>query len=433
MSAAVATAENNIERIVRVNIADGAQIQSTNNKVFIMADSGEKDEIVTRAYVDSKGLAAIGHIKANADINAYNEVIIGKGVNIQGKDIVQIYARFMSAGDRTNWDKDGKGVEASSGTAGYKPGITTEAIIDSKGGVPVPKAITNTNLNVNNYIGVNRKPTVKEGEEAPEIKNTSITSTNGTLTLAATTEKTTVYDNARALGKGAAGVANATAWIKADLANTVWLDNATLRGYTDTIIRADNGTGRDRTHLIANSYTELKALTGKVAPTTRISGLQQNQIRSSNTGKVNLQKYGPHMAYVEGYGRIVDDWGRVTYGPILEYKQVNGWYEVPDENHASVNPQSVMWIDKNANYKRWQKKVFGVTITLTRANVTNRIEVGAFDRCDFCGSGEGLDIDPTTQAQTMEERYQDAYDRALAALNVIEAMARTLCPSTKPP
>ena len=85
-----------------------------------------------------------------------------------------------------------------------------------------------------------------------------------------------------------------------------------------------------------------------------------------------------------------------------------------------------VWTQTSANYKRWQKKILGVTVTLTKANVTNEIEWGVFSRCDFCDIGEAVDVRPGVQDETMEERYQEAYDRAIASLNVIEAMARVL-------
>jgi len=292
--------------------------------------------------------------------------------------------------------------------------------VDNLGGIPLPNAVAKVELNVNNYIGVNRAEDVKDdkgnvtGYQQNE-KRVSLQSQEGTLQLKAGNYDT-VQTYALARGKGVGGISNATSWILGNVTTAVWIDNADMNA-PKVRVYASTGGSRDRTHFIADSYTELKALAGKVAPTTRISGLVLRQTRSNDTEKVTwgVPKYKnvtepirvltPNGEWVEFYTTVT----KTTYeGDILH-----------------VYDNTPIWTQTSANYKRWQKKIMGVTITLTKASVTNKIETGLFSRCDFCNEGVPVDVNPTDPGD-MNQRYQDAYERAIANINVIEAMARAL-------
>lgn len=59
--------------------------------------------------------------------------------------------------------------------------------------------------------------------------------------------------------------------------------------------------------------------------------------------------------------------------------------------------------------------------------MTKKYEWIDLAQCDFCeGDGKPVDVLPYDDKTTMEERYQEAYERAMAPINTIEAMARML-------
>ena len=73
------------------------------------------------------------------------DILIGQDVTITAKDMLTMNAWFDSSRDpMTYGSRDG-----------FEPGIFTEGVVDSSGLVPVPKASARTNLQINNYIGIN--------------------------------------------------------------------------------------------------------------------------------------------------------------------------------------------------------------------------------------------------------------------------------------
>ena len=206
------------------------------------------------------------------------------------------------------------------------------------------------------------------------------------------------------------GVASSTAWIIANLNNMVWIDNATLEcdPNSEIGVHADNGGTNTRTHLIGDSYSGLNALAGKVAPSTLVTGLTINQIRTNDKNKVQWigsNKSNTGNAWVDLANKI------------LKFDNII---------HKASQPKAQLWADLIANYKRWQKKILGITITLTKANVTKRYEWIDTANCDFCGKGTAVDVQPYDDGTTMEKRYKDAYDRAMAPINAIYAKAAGL-------
>ena len=363
-----ATARNTIDRVARVNMGTGSAMESAGS-ITLRAKSGEGDDIYTRAYVDSKGLVDVGNAKAYADVTGNAEVLLASSADLKGLGNVNLEAIATSYKSR--------------GKTSNEPGITTIGHVDALGLVAVPNGVAHNTLTFNTYIGINQdsndsRSFINYHEGAP----IRILATNAGLTAKA---------DAMAKGKGGFGVSNATAWNEVYLQNAVWIDATRLStGDNGSVsIKATNGdTGADRLHLIANAHAALSGLAGKVAPTSRISGTQVNQIRSNNTGNVTF----PQNAAVE---------------------------------HIASNPINTIWTDQKATYDRWEIKIWFVTLTLTKASVVKDLNWNYFDRCDFCGTGKAVDVRPTAQ-DPLRDRYEAAYKAAMDAIAKIRQMAGTL-------
>ena len=364
-----ATARNTIDRVVRVNMGPNSDI-SAQGTVTLRARSGVGDDIYTHASVSSAGLVDIGNAKAYADVTSNAEIIVGNGADLRGDTGTALEAIATSYKSR--------------GKTSNEPGITTIGHVDALGLVAVPNGVAHNTLTFNTYIGIN--------QDANDSRSYINYHNGAPITILATNAGLTAKADALAKGKGGFGVSNATAWNEVYLQNAVWIDNATLssgnNGKTITI-RANNGdTGADRLHLIANAHAALSGLAGKVAPTSRISGTQVNQIRSNDPSKVRF-------------------------------------YTNDKVEHIASNPINTIWTDQKATYDRWEVKIWFVTLTLTKASVVKDLNWNYFDRCDFCGTGKAVDVRPTAQ-DPLRDRYEAAYKAAMDAIAKIRQMAGTL-------
>ena len=363
-----ARSSNTIDRVVRINV--GPDVYMHARQTTLRAQSGVGDDIYTRAYVSSMGLAAISNAKANADVASTAEVILSSGASIESEKEGTILEAIATSYKEKN--KDGKSNAA---------GITTIGQVDAMGIVAVPNGVAHNTLTFNTYIGINQDSKSKTSQIVG--KNVRILATNAGLTASA---------DGLAKGKGGIGVSNATAWNEVYLQNAVWIDRTWIIGGTkDTIIsvRANNGdSGADRLHLIANAHAALSGLAGKVAPTSRISGTQINQIRSNDVDNVHFESMGT----VE---------------------------------HIASNPKDTIWTEQKATYDRWEVKIWFITLTLTKASVVKDLNWNYFDRCDFCGTGQAVDVQPTAQ-DPLRDRYEAAYKAAMDAIARIRQMAGTL-------
>ena len=367
-----ATARNTIDRVARVNMGASSSMESAGS-ITLRAKSGEGDDIYTRAYVDSKGLVDVGNAKAYADVTGNAEVLLASSANLDGRGGVNLEAIATSY--------------KTKGSASNEPGINTIGQVDALGLVAVPNGVARNTLTFNTYIGINQ-----DNDAMTSVINAG---KGAAIRMHATNAGLTAKADAMAKGKGGFGVSNATAWDEVYLQNAVWIDAAHLTtGDNGSVsIKATNGdTGADRLHLIANAHAALSGLAGKVAPTSRISGTQVNQIRSNNTGKVTF----PQNA---------------------------------TEEHIASNPINTIWTDQKATYDRWEIKVWFVTLTLTKASVVKDLNWNYFDRCDFCGTGKAVDVRPTAQ-DPLRDRYEAAYKAAMDAIAKIRAMAGTLPANT---
>ena len=336
----------------------------------LRARSGVGDDIYTHASVSSAGLVDIGNAKAYADVTSNAEIIVGNGADLRGDTGTALEAIATSYKSR--------------GKTSNEPGITTIGHVDALGLVAVPNGVAHNTLTFNTYIGINQD------------SNDNMTFINyhdgAPITILATNAGLTAKADALAKGKGGFGVSNATAWNEVYLQNAVWIDNATLSSGDDgkTIsIRANNGdAGADRLHLIANAHAALSGLAGKVAPTSRISGIQINQIRSNDPSKVRF-------------------------------------YTNDKAEHIATNPINTIWTEQKATYDRWEVKIWFVTLTLTKADVTNRLDWKYYNYCDFCKEGDKADVSPTAQ-DPMRDRYKEAYNKAMDAIDLIRQKAGML-------
>ena len=364
-----ATARNTIDRVVRVNMGPNSDI-SAQGTVTLRARSGVGDDIYTHASVSSAGLVDIGNAKAYADVTSNAEIIVGNGADLRGDTGTALEAIATSYKSR--------------GKTSNEPGITTIGHVDALGLVAVPNGVAHNTLTFNTYIGIN--------QDANDSRSYINYHDGAPITILATNAGLTAKADALAKGKGGFGVSNATAWNEVYLQNAVWIDNATLssgdNGKTISI-RANNGdAGADRLHLIANAHAALSGLAGKVAPTSRISGIQINQIRSNDPSKVRF-------------------------------------YTNDKVEHIATNPINTIWTEQKATYDRWEVKIWFITLTLTKADVTNRLDWKYYNYCDFCKEGDKADVSPTAQ-DPMRKRYEAAYKAAMDAIDLIRQKAGKL-------
>ena len=417
-----ATAENYITRAARISVGQDARIRAEKSDVTLKVLGGLNDQIITKSTVNSFGLVAIGDTRAYTEVNTNNEVLIDQGADIYAGSKLTVAATNRSYGNGfiTYGTKNDQG-----SNMGMKPGIYTEANVDNLGGVPLPNASARVELNNNNYVGINRAATVldEKGNVTGFKQNEKRVNLEAGKELEITAGNyDTVQTKSNAKGKGVGGVSNAVSWILGNVTTAVWIDKADLNAPTVNVYSETGQKQPERTHFIADSYTELKALAGKVAPSTRVSGLVLRQIRSNDTGEVNWGVPETEIQMVKVTELVRDITGR--YRERTVYEPVITTTYTGDIHHE--RDTSKIWTQTSANYKRWQVKILGVTVTLTKANVTNKIEWGAFNRCDFCDEGDAVDVGPGYQDSTMAERYEEAYKRAMANIDVIEAMARAL-------
>ena len=369
-----AQAYNEIHRVARVNLRNASIFNFKSSQVTVRAISGEGDDIYTRTATNGSGVLSVSKATAKAVVDTNAEINVGSGSSIRGTGGTTLEAIATSYRS--------KGADANT------RGIETIAHVDALGLVAVPNAVARNDLEFDTYIRIN--DLTGQGTGRSYIGN------GGSTKILAENAGLTAIADALAKGEGGFGVSNATAWNETYLENAIVVDDATIhvgKG-EEILLRATNGeTGADRTHLIAKSHAALNNIAGKVAPTSRISGTQVNQIRSSDTSKV---------------------------------------YFVGDDNkvfHIAASPGDAIWDEVQASYDRNEITInllfTKVTLTLTTADVVRDAKWYVHNRCDFCGHGQAVDVVPTSQ-DTVEERYKDAYEAALTDIDLIRAMAQNL-------
>ena len=386
VSASTAYAQNDVDRVVRVNIDRDASIESAADDVKITARAGVGDAIYTRANVESSGFIALGNTRANADVTTNAEVILEGGVNIASKkgdvDIQAQAGGYSEHGD----------IYTNSPKLDQNPGVLTIAQVKSAGGVPLPNAVAKNTLEYYTFVSGNRKsadgdPTGEASADQSLTKTVNIQAANN-VSLRASNDDLWMRTFADAEGKGGAGVTNATSWNAPTLTNTVWLDNVNLKGKR-TSLAADNGGSpvsdavtNANTHVMSDAYGSLKVVGGKIEMTSRITGTQVNQIRTRDVKKVGLK-------------------GTVS------------------NTHPISSPGTKVYPTYSQDYDRLEIKIFGIPITLTSATKKTELDWYVYDRCDFCNIGTEVDVSPTDQ-ESVSERYKLAYDRALVPRNTVD-------------
>ena len=373
LSGNTAKAQNDIDRIVRLNIGKNASLTAERG-LTLQARSGVSDDIYTSSYISSGSAIDVSKAQAYANINSSAEVNIGSGAVLCSKKKLLSIETINTSVKKT-------GIENS------ERGIETRAAVDSGAGIPLPDSVAKTTLNFHNFININ-KGSKKDGVKLTGYEGIRIDADNQSMK---------VLSNASSVGKGAAGVSNATSWIDASMENAVWVDKADLTSDDGrVVIFADNGHDRAfewekdlyKAWLQSEAFTELKAAGGKVAPNARITGTTINQIRSANTKDVKVSAPG-------GF------------------------------EHTASSPQTAILGYVKADYERTEVKVLGVTLSLTAVDKREVLEWYYFNRCDFCGKGTEVDVEPSRQ-EDLEERNQDAYERAYDPIIRIDEMVRNL-------
>ncbi|MBR3018685.1 MAG: hypothetical protein IKH57_16665 [Clostridia bacterium] len=380
-SGANVQASNFIDRVVRVNLRQ-AQIVSEMKTITVTARSGEGDSINTTVYTGSKGLISASKATATAEVTSNAEIILGEGARMDSCQGLLLEALATSYKDHKDGNEN-------------NPGVNTTAQVDALSLVAVPNAVAKNTLTFNTYIQINDCKMDNPNLQPVVLWNAY----DKDITVKATNSGLRVSTDASSKGKGGGGVSNATAWNIADMHNVIWVNKAEFHQNNQktnadsniTLIATNGDSGRDRPYLTSKSYAELDAIAGKVAPTSRLSGQQVNQVRTDDTKSVSFS--------------------------VREGKTVT---------HQASTPNDVIRWDLPANYKRWEividLKFVKITITMTTSEVVQDRDCHEFFRDDFSGTGQGVDVRPTAQ-KTIEERYKSAYDNALLPLALIKTAA----------
>ena len=366
LEGSTARSENTIYRIARINVDQNAEISGRN--VTLNSVSGEGDNISTYSYVGSKGLVALGEAKAYTNLENHAEIIVYDGVKITAGQKLTLDAQATSYNDANP----------------NHNGVRTQAIVDSAALVPLPQTVARNNIDLTSFVAINRDP--DEGKGTTERKKAVLTSENNDILVNASNEKLSLYAYTKSVGKGLAGTSNANAWNAATLTNAVWIDDATFTAKNIRIYADNGGTLKDndeslKPYIMSESFAELKGI-GKVAPDSRITGVMINQIRSYNTDHVTFN---------------VPEGGQVIHKTTDPWKSIN--------QYAKVGIERV--------------KILGIPLAKDGSNTV--LEWAIYNRCDFCGEGMQYDVEQTKQ-KTTDQRYEDAFNKALAPVNEIQRM-----------
>ena len=408
-----ATANNTIDRIVRVNVGEGVQMHAKEGLLKLNSFSGRTnsaivetagyqtyhlaDNIETTAYVESGGFISLANAKAYADVASTSEITVAPRADLKSKRLLELQALSTSNSGPYIEIFSEKGNERD-GYSYNHPGIFTTAQVKSSAGIPLPNAVAKTTLNFNTFVNISKgsEPEKTKLQGVLSFANqTSLTSEQEELRIRASNDRLYVQNLADSLGKGAAGSASGNAWIGATLTNAVWIDNTKLSAKTGIDISADTGGMKKgdksnsnwtkkmindnfRTHLVAGGNSKLKGI-GRAKAVARISGTQINQIRTNNKDYVEF--------YTSGY-----------------------------ESHVASDPTVAVKLSVKANAS--VPKILGIKLGKTIKK--KETEWYYYDRCDFCGTGTQYDVDPTEQ-EDLEERYQQAYEEALKPINEVQS------------
>ena len=452
-----AKAQNDIERTARVNIGRGVKMRYNDGRkasgtLNINAKIGAgADLITTNAEVRGSGFVNVGDARAYNNVDQWAEIIIADGVEFDIMDDINLLAHstsYLRLPDALNAKSNYYGIQAV-------------AVVDSKAGVPLPNGVAKNTVNANAYVDINQAPKItttyaeaaskvepddwkydrlqiswiekngkayygtfdmKElaqrldklasgdytklhirvdgGEIFAEEVGTDQTFatllgikpvtilTRKDLNIDATNRSMTLVTDSETTGKGLAGVSNSTARNDATITNAVWIDNATLWPDGRLNIWAESGgrktTGENKAKLRikSNAYAKLSGI-GKAVSEANITGTMINQIRTNDESSVEL------------------------YGT--------------SRTHLTNKPESAVWQQVEAESKI--KKVLG--IPLAKKKETEILKWYVWDRCDFCHEGRQYDLSHSEQ-DTIENRYKDAFDRAMLPIDIVASEVAAL-------
>ena len=430
------SAVNTIRRVARANLGENTTIRAKNGNAIILAMDGiedvgrsllkgKHDDISTYARVSSSGFVGLANAKATTNLTGTAEIIVNAGAAIYGGNNVTMrtlsssfagtvkFAEDMMTSE-TSWEKPVAGV-----MLGYTAGIRTYAESKGAAAIPLPNAVAKANLDFNTFISINRgnvngparieyNPRTGEYETvypAGYKKAVSLRAGNGKLFIDASNDRLYVKVGAESEGKGAAGVSNATGQIDVMLTNAVWIDNASLSGKTNILIYADNGSDRPGNDVNtmwkrlgvcfeAATKSKLKSV-GKAKSNTRITGTQINQIRSSDRGTVTFWRG--------------DEW---ISGSKVAHKAPDPTGSVYQNLKADASVPKILGIKLGKTVKKKELNWY------------------YFDRCDWCETGQEYDVSPTQQ-KTLQQRYKEAYERALVPIFDIQRMVEQIGTMTR--
>jgi hypothetical protein len=407
-------ARNDIERVVRTNIGQDAEISTKSGDVLISAIAGITDasrdilkehseNITTYAGVKSTGFVGLGNAKAYTNLSGISEITVDSGTSITSNRHLKMTAISSSAASPLTLSED----RMIATPASSSPGIMTTAETKSSGGIPLPNAVAKATLDFDTFININKGnadgiPAQLEYNPRTDtytyIKSTGIqpvrlTADKGLMTMIASNDWLDVKAEAVTEGKGAAGVSNATGQVDVILTNAIWTDNITFAAGDGFLMYADNGGTRGGTpgqHMYAgqrakfyvNTSSKLKGV-GKASANSRITGTQINQIRTLDEKQV-LWSGNPQL------------------------------HNSPWE-HIAADPTASVQLDVKANAS--VLKILGIKLGKTVKKKV--LEWYYYDRCDFCHTGQEWDVNPTVQ-EDLEVRNKNAYERALIPINDIQ-------------
>ena len=343
-------ANNWIRRDVIMNIADGAQIQSTAGEVKILNVTGEEDWIYTASRVGSGSvLFNFNRADVRTLVQSNNEIRIGSGVQIDSAGNLTMIARASSqrAPGVQMPDDDDIGDTEGAAIYSYAKAVAGSAIIPTY-------AVTEVELKLNTLITINR------GASGAEAK-TALKANAGDINIFVSNNGFNIKAEGIADASGIGGNSTGKGGIETDIKNTLWVDNSEVSGWKVTFLAGDE---RDvgavgcvtKPAIRTWARSELNAI-GRAAINSSIKGQIANQVRSNNIRFVTTN---------------TTDFFHKAYDPL---KIVT--------TSTDMNLDAPLAVHDITHGNFWK--------------VTNT----AFYRCDFCEEGASFDINPYRLTDTL--------------------------------
>ena len=450
------TADNTIERDVRLNVGDSAVLTSTGGNLVLNSLVGEADKITTETRVKGGGAFVIGRAKAYTKVTTYNELKIGRGTTLAASEALKLLARSTS-------HREGNLRGTSDKADTY--GIYTTAEANGGGLLVNPQSTSSTTLNITTYVDINQdgdKPLIdpdddeveleddvpddepleddprqeqQENAENPEnpenpennennenteeqdgndevmyalaeghgsdpamnadIINNSTILRGRTVTVMIDNGGLSAGGYSDAEGSAVFGWSKASTSLTVNLMNTIWVDRTDFDTKAGTtLLVANDGTNNDKPLVFSKSKAKMKAI-GTAKSSASTAGQLYNQIRTTD-------------------GRQITHLGAFTH-------------IARDPNTSLVNTRTAPFETKEAED---EEDTEGKDVGGDSFDPNTIAWTAAKWRCDFCGEGNGVNV-LRPDAWNLDDELENSLTKALNPLTTLESMVQMVQNATK--